>query len=453
MKPNRFEEDETDWDVEDVEVVDFDEEDEPEKEKPVKRESRPVQPMRLYLTGIVTGMLFLTMILLLCDIFNLHPFSRTPAADAAYDLAQTVETYIDKYYWKSGTTDQKFAQYAAKGIVAALGDPYSMYLTPAELKKLTEHNAGDYAGIGIEISVDPKDSSKYVSKLTEGGPAAKAGMLLGDVIVAVDGEDVTKATTDDIVAMIRGEVGVSHVVTVLRAPGAASGGGASESVSGGAASGDRVRMDLTVVTADIINKSIYYQKLKNDIGYLQIASFDKETPKQFRKAIEELEKKNIKGLILDVRNNPGGVLSAVLSVLDRLLPEGPVLTETRKGSKDTTYRSTSKEDFTKPMVVLINGKSASAAEVFAGALQDRKKIRLIGENSYGKGVMQSIYTLPGEQGGLKLTTGEYLLPSGRSIHEKGLTPDVEVVYTGKSTEEYGTNNDNQLIKAMELLTS
>ncbi|MEE3467570.1 MAG: S41 family peptidase [Eubacterium sp.] len=400
-----------------------------DKPKPIRK---PVKPMRLYLTGIVTGALLLTMILLICDMLNLHPFSGTPMADSTYDLAKTVEGYIEKYYWKSGVPDEQFAQMAAKGIVTALGDPYSVYLTPGEMTQLKEHNDGDYAGIGIAISEDTETKRKVVTKVEKDGPSDKAGMKVRDVIVMVDGVDVTKASTDEVVTMVRGKVGVKHVIVVLR---------------------DEERIELTVETANIVNKSVFHQVLKNEIGYLQITSFDRETPKQFRSAIDDLEKKNIKGLILDVRNNPGGVLSAVLSVLDRLLPEGPVLTETRKGQKDTIYRSTSKEDFTKPMVVLINGKSASAAEVFAGALQDRKKIRLIGEKSYGKGVMQSIYTFPGDQGGIKLTTGEYLLPSGRSIHEKGLTPDVGVAFSGKSTEEYGTNSDNQLVKAMEVITT
>ena len=137
-------------------------------------------------------------------------------------------------------------------------------------------------------------------------------------------------------------------------------------------------------------------------------------------------------------------------VLDRLLPEGPLLTETRRGQKDTIYRSTGEEHYDKPMVVLINGGSASAAEVFAGALQDRKNIRLVGEKSYGKGIMQSIYPLSDDRGGIKLTTGEYLLPTGRSIHEKGLTPDEAVVFTGKA-EDYGTDADNQLQKALEVM--
>ncbi len=442
-------EEENEWDVDDVEVIDFDSPD--DTPEPVER---PVRPVRLYLTGIVTGALLLTLVLLLCDIFDFHPFTRTPAADKTYDLTKMVEEYIDKYYWKTDIGDDRLAQMAAKGMVAALGDPYSAYMTADEMSKLKEHNDGDYAGIGIVISDNNQTGRKRVTKVEKDGPSDKAGMLVGDEIVAVDGVDVTNETTDDVVKRIRGKVGVEHIITVVREKNAASGAAASsEGASGTADSPNTIRVDLKVVTANIVNKSIYHQMLKNNIGYLQITSFDRETPKQFRSAIDDLEKKNMKGLILDVRNNPGGVLSSVLSVLDRLLPEGNILTETRRGQKDTTYRSSSKEDFTKPMVVLINGKSASAAEVFAGALQDRKQIRLIGEKSYGKGVMQSIYTFNEEQGGIKLTTGEYLLPSGRSIHEKGLTPDVEVVYSGKSTEEYGTNSDNQLIKAMEVITS
>lgn len=459
MTQNNFEEEEADWEageIEDVEVLDFDEPEDPDGTEDMDESEdgplpvrKPIRPVRLYLTGIVTGFLLVILIELICDIFNLHPFSGTPAADKTYDLTQVVETYIDKYFWKPAGSDEKLAQYAAKGMVVALGDPYSLYMTPEELGKLKEHNDGDYTGIGVTVVDDPGTTRTIIKSVKKDGPADKAGMKIGDEIVAVDGVDVTEKTTDDITPLLRGQEGTDHVITVLREKSAVSGGAVSGESS---AEDNRVRIDISVMTQKIVNKSVYYQKLKNDIGYLQITSFDRETPKQFRTAMNGLEKKGCKAIIMDVRNNPGGVLSAVLSVLDRLLPEGPVLTETRKGQKDTTYRSTSKEQYSGEMVVLINGTSASAAEVFAGALQDRKSVRLIGEKSYGKGIMQSIYTLPGEQGGLKLTTGEYLLPSGRSIHEKGLTPDVEVVFDAKKTD-YGTNKDNQLMKAMEVITS
>lgn len=407
--------------------------------------AKQLRPGRLYVTGIVTGILLVMLVFLVLDIFDLHPFSSTPKADAIYDLTKTVENYIDRYYWKSDADADKFAAYAAKGMVAALNDPYSVFYTESEMDTVKQKNDGDYVGIGVSIAEDTS-KRKIITKVGENSPAHKAGMKVGDVVVAVDDKDVTMSSVDDIVEMIRGKAGQEHRITVLRSKNAASG----QAVSPPDSTDDAERLTLTVVTEDIVNTSVHNQMLRDKVGYIKITSFDRETPKQFDEAIAALDKEQMKSLIIDVRNNGGGVLSAVLSVLDRLLPAGDLLTETRKGQKDTVYKSTDEKHFDKPMTVLINSKSASAAEVFAGALQDRLKVKLVGEKSFGKGIMQSIYRLADGKGGIKLTTGEYLLPSGRSIHEKGLTPDVEVKFDG-SDKDYGTNADTQLKKALELI--
>ncbi|MBR6229403.1 MAG: S41 family peptidase [Eubacterium sp.] len=440
---------ETEWDeAEDpaeIEVVDLDEEEPPAKKTPNR------VFWRLYVTGIATGILLVAVLMLLSDVFSWHPFSTTPAADAVYDLTKTLETYIDRYYWKSDTSDEEFANMAGKGMVSALGDPYSVYMTEEEMKRSIEHTSGDYVGIGCTVGMDMTTGRKYITRIESGKPAEKAGLQVGDEIVALDGEKVQDLSVDDLVSRIHGEEGEKHVFTILRGTETATGSAASGSEAGDSDDGSRIRMDITVVTETIINQSITFRMLENGIGYLRIAGFDRETPDQFRNAISELEKEGMKGLVLDVRNNGGGVLSAVISVLDRLLPAGKLLTETRKGQKDTIYQSTDQESLDLPMAVLINGKSASASEVFAGALQDRKMVPLVGEKSFGKGIVQSIYQLPDEMGGIKLTTGEYLLPTGRSIHEKGLTPDVEVAYTG-GEEDFGTDSDNQLMTAVETIS-
>ena len=446
-------------DIDDIEIEDFDAEDNYQKpaDQKKKRHSehaqKPIRPGRLYVTGIISGILLTTSVLMFCDIFEWHPFSRTPAADKSYELAKIVETYIDKYYWKSDTSDEQFANMSAKGMVAALGDTYSVFMTPEELTRTRERNNGDYAGIGASIGADTVTGRKYVTRIDAGSPSEKGGLMVGDEILMVDDMNASEYSLDELVSHIRGEAGVSHVFKIFRATATASSGSAvsGTSVTG---SGDNLvageTLTLTVVTDNIINKSINHQMLRDHIGYLQITNYDRETPKQFRDALSELEGNGMKALILDVRNNGGGVLSSVTDVLNRLLPAGTILTETRKNEKDHIYKSTDDEHFDLPMTVLINGLSASAAEVFAGALQDRKKVPLIGETSYGKGVVQAIFPLSGDKGGIKLTTGEYLLPSGRSINEIGLTPDIEVVFSG-TDNDYGTNNDNQLIRALELM--
>ena len=417
----------------------------PVKNDPVEEK---VKPWRLYITGIVTGLLLATLVMFIGDFFNWHPFSFTPAADKAYELNKVLERYIDNYYWKSDTSVEEFANMAGKGLVSALGDPYSVYMTNDELTKIREKNDGDYIGIGAAVAENTESGRKYVTRIESGWPADKAGMKVGDEIIALNGESVSSMSVDDMVKLIRaGKEGTKLVFTVIRrdnVPADVASGSSSESEK------DGKKLELTVVTETIVNQSIESKMLEDKIGYIRISTFDRETPIQFRKAVLELTNDGVESLIFDVRNNGGGVLTSVVAMLNRLLPEGTILTETRKGQKDTIYKSDSKESLDIPMAVIINGMSASASEVFAGALQDREKASLVGETSYGKGVVQSIYTLPDEGGGIKLTTGEYLLPSGRSIHEKGLTPDKEVVYSG-TEEEMGTDKDNQLRAAIELL--
>jgi carboxyl-terminal processing protease len=394
-----------------------------------------MKPWRLYFTGIVTGILLLSLAMLVCDMLGLHPLSRTTAADSVYDLTKVVETYVDKYYWKNETTDEKFADFAAKGMIAALGDPFSAFMTNEELDMVKTHNDGEYIGIGVTISTDPTSGEKKISAVTDGSPAQKAGMKVGDVIIGFDGEKTDKISVDDIIVKIREKKGLKHTIKVNRTD----------------ENGKPEILDIVVIPESIVNKSISYKMLKNKIGYIKIESFDRETPKQFDKAMDELEKQGQKAVIFDLRNNPGGVLTAVLSMLDRLLPEGTLLTETRKGQKDIVYKSTAKERFDKPMLAMINGGSASGAEAFAGAISERAGAKLVGETSYGKGIVQAMFRLPDKRGGVKLTTGEYLLPNGTHIHEKGLKPDVEIPFTGEKTD-YGTEKDNQLSKAIEIIS-
>ena len=394
-----------------------------------------MKPWRLYITGIVTGILLLTVAMLVCDMLNIHPLSTTPAADKAYDLVKDVERYIDKYYWKNETEDKEFADYAAKGMVAALDDPFSTYLSNEELTKVKTRNDGEYLGIGVTIGTKLKTNEKIITGVNPGSPADKAGIKVGDIIIGFDGMSADYITVDDIVNKIREKTGVKHVIRVSREDDM----------------GKTKEMDFSVVPESIVNDSVSHKMLKDKIGYIEIESFDRETPKQFNEAVDDLEKQGMRAVIFDLRDNPGGVLTAVLSMLDRLLPEGTLLTETRKGQKDMIYKSTAKEKLDKPMAVLINGGSASGSEAFAGALHERVGAKLIGETSYGKGIVQAIFKLPDERGAVKLTTGEYLLPNGTHIHEKGLKPDVEIAYTGENDDK-GTDKDNQLNKAIEVIS-
>lgn len=398
-------------------------------EKIVKKNAK-----RNFIYGMLAGMLLFALLTILMNVFGIRLFSTSSLADNIRNRARVVESYIDRYYWKDDVSDQKIAEYAAKGMVAALDDKYSVYYTDDELDKSLEDVEGDYGGIGATVQADEKTGEKKILEVQKGKPADRAGLKAGDVILKVGDTDVNKLSLSDTVNLIKGEEGKKSLLTISRTE-----------------QGKTVTKKITVVCEKIINQTVSYKMLEGSIGYLAITSFNKETVKQYKDALADLEKKGQKGLLVDLRNNGGGSLSAVVDMLDRMLPAGDLIVEKSKVNGDKKYTSTDKEHFDKPVIVLINEGSASASEVFAGCMQDRKAATLVGVKSFGKGIVQTIFSLKDScGGGIKLTTGEYLLPSGRCIQEKGLTPDVEVKYTGTSKKLAG-EDDNQLQKAMEVM--
>lgn len=389
--------------------------------------------IRTYLTGLVTGALFCLAVLLILQFVSGVPvlFSSSLTKEVA-KKTQEAQSYIDKYYWKSDLDQEKLADYAIKGMVSALGDKYSDYYTTSEYNQAMGEVKGDYTGIGATIYMDTSTKQKIIRKVQKSSPAEEAGLKVDDVLLKINGEDISQKSLNDTVSMIRGKEGKTSKLTIQRKE------------------QDKTKvMEVTVTAKKLVNQSIHYKMLTGKKGYINISNFDNEGVKQFQSAMEDLKKQGMTGLVLDVRNNGGGSLEAVTKMLDELLPEGVLLTEKYKNKEDVVYRSTDEKQFDKPMVVLINGGSASASEVMAGALQDRKAATLVGVKSFGKGIVQSIFSLR-FGGGIKLTTGQYLLPSGRCIHGTGLTPDVEVTYSGTSNE-LGGEDDNQLQKALTVL--
>lgn len=387
-----------------------------------------------FVKGMIAGILLFVMLLVVTKFFGIHLLPNGSLADDIWERAKVVESYIDRYYWKDDTSDQTISEYAAKGMVAALGDKYSTYYTSQELKDSMEDIDGDYGGIGASVQMDEKTGSKTITEVQKGMPADKAGLKAGDEIVKVNGQEVKQLNLSETVNLIKGEEGKKSILSILRKE-----------------NGKTVTKEITVTCEKIITQSVTNKMLENTIGYIGISSFDKETVQQFRDAIAQLEEKRQRGLIIDLRNNGGGSLTATISMLERMLPKGKLITEKNKVNGDKLYTSTDKEHFDKPVVILINEGSASASEVFAGCMQDRKAATLLGTKSYGKGIVQTIFSLENScGGGIKLTTGEYLLPSNRCIQGVGLTPDVEVKYTGSSNKP-GNKDDNQLRKALEVM--
>lgn len=351
--------------------------------------------------------------------------------------ARVIEQCIDEYY-QGDVNDEELADGAAKGMVYALGDKYSQYFTEQEYEELMNGINGSYVGIGVTLRQE-NNQSIIVEEISEGGPADQAGIQKGDRFVRVDGMELTDKKLDDIVSMIKKEAndGKTIVITVERLTDT----GESQTIDKEVKCG---RVDVISVKS----------KKYGTIGYISVSEFDKETDEQFGTAVENMKKDNVTGLVIDVRDNGGGSLDTVINMLDELLPEGELITEKSKKDGDRSYRSTDKTSFDRPMVVLINGNSASASEVFAGTLQARGAATLVGTKSFGKGIVQTILSLSGScGGGLKLTTAEYFLPGGISIHQKGLTPDVEVEYEGDSQRNDDESADNQLQRALEVLNT
>ncbi len=383
-----------------------------------------------YWAGLITGALagIMGCILGVLIALNLNPEVKEIVKTVS--KVTLLDKYIDKYYL-NGTEELQMTEGIYKGYLDSLEDPYSVYYTQKEYQDLLETTTGTYCGIGAVVSQNMDTGIITIVEPYEGSPAAEAGLLPGDMIYKVEGEEVTGEDLTKVVAKMKGEEGTDVDVTVFR-------------------SSTNKYIDVTITRRQIEIETIDYEMLDNSIGYIEVTSFDGVTAEQFRSALDDLEAQGQKGLIIDLRDNGGGRLDIVVDMLDRMLPEGVLVsTKTREG-KGAAYKSTDEEQFDKPLVVLMNGNSASASEVFAGAIQDYEAGILVGTTSFGKGIVQTIFDLQ-DGSAIKLTTSEYFTPKGRNIHGDGLTPDVEVeldeeLLTQLSIEK---EDDNQLQAAIE----
>ena len=285
---------------------------------------------------------------------------------------------------------------------------------------------GTFGGIGVAIQQDQTTGLITFTHVYKDNPGDKAGFLQGDIVYKINGEDVTNQDLDTVVSKIRGEIGTEVKITVVR---------------------DGEEYTGTAVRALIENDTVYYEMKEEKIGYLQITAFEDVTYKQFVSAMTDLKSQGMKGLVIDLRNNGGGNLVTVCQMLDAILPEGNVVSVKYKRGTEEVYPSDANTILDVPLVVLTNGYSASASEIFAGAVQDYKIGTLVGTTTYGKGVVQQVYDL-GDNTAVKLTVAEYFTAGGRNIHGIGITPDVEVEY---EYDEENPKADNQLEKAMQIL--
>lgn len=345
--------------------------------------------------------------------FNEQGFSNLMRFITAYRFIET------KYV--NDTDDVKLIDGAIDGMVKSLNDPHSNYLSPKMYKTLMEQTEGSFAGIGVIMGMD-NEQKIHIVGIMENSPGQKAGLQEGDEILAVDGVPVTQMAFDEVAAHVRGQAGTDVVLTIMR---------------------DNANQDITITRDNIKLKTVGHKMLDNNIGYIQIVSFSEDTANEFNEAYNDLKNQGMKALVLDLRNNPGGLLTTCVEIAKKLVPKGEIVSIVDKQGNKETY-SSSLEAPEYPLVVLINKNSASASEILSGAIQDTKAGTIIGNTSYGKGSVQTILPMF-EDDAVKLTIAKYYTPSGRSIDGIGITPDIEI-----NLDENATT-DTQLDKALEVL--
>lgn len=343
------------------------------------------------------------------------------------DKLGVLEETIDKYFWQD-VEDQTLQNGVYKGLLAALDDPYSVYYTTEELIALQEQTEGIYYGIGAYISQDKETGYVQISKIIKNTPAEESNLMQGDYIYAINGESMQGKDSTYVVSKIKGEEGSYVTITVIR-----------EGVSD--------PLDIEVERRKIESPTVEYEMHENGIAYIQITEFDLVTTKQFEDAYKQAKEEGMRGLIIDLRSNPGGNLSTVCDIARMILPKGLIVyTEDKYGERDE-YSCDGKNQIQVPLVVLTNGYSASASEILAGAVKDYGIGKIMGTTTYGKGIVQKVINLS-DNTAIKLTVSTYFTPNGNNIHKIGVEPDITVEF---DADQYQKGIDNQVEAAKEEL--
>ena len=350
---------------------------------------------------------------------------------ARYDrLDEVRETLLNDYYQE--LDEDELLLGAIQGMMAAVGDPYTFYYTPEEMARSNENSEGLYHGVGILVQRN-KDGYIEVLRVYPDSPAEAAGVRVNDLITAVDGNVISGEdgkTYNDAVEQIRGDAGTQVELTIER---------------------DSKTLELMVTRADVNVSYADYQIISGDIGYVSIAQFTGDAAERFAEAIDYFKEQNIAGMVIDLRNNPGGLLTEVIQIADSILPEGEIVYIQDREGRRTDYYSDA-DGYDVPLVVLVNDMSASASEILAVAVQTFDRGTVVGMTTYGKGIVQSLLTFEEDGAGMQLTTASYYGSDGRSIHGVGVTPDIEVAL---EADHIPLNpdpiSDNQLAAALKEL--
>lgn len=366
---------------------------------------------------------------------SLSKYLTLMTSDESQDISQLLDTYkalIDEYYL-GDVDEESLKEGAIKGYIEGLGDPYTEYISAEDMEEYMEDTMGNFVGIGIYMTKDTETNRIVVISPIKGSPAEEAGIQPGDYIIEVDGEEYTGDDLTAISTKIKGEEGSTVKLKILR--------------------GEET-LEFEITRENIVINPVEGEVLENSIGYIEFSSFDEGTAEQFKEKFEELEAQGITSLIIDLRNNGGGIVSEALEIAGYIADKDSVLLyEVDKDDNETVETNDSDPIINMPIIILTNENTASSSEILAGALKDLGKAQTVGTTTYGKGVIQQILTLP-DGSGLKITTAKYLTPNRTEINEVGIEPDetVELPDTVESVLDVDRSEDTQLQKAIEMLT-
>lgn len=403
----------------------------PETEQDSVKKEKKKHPFRNgFLSGVAVCLVIALMVVIVKETMLHSTVGSGFMTKHGVEKVNLLSDVIDQYYYKDITDEEKM-EGIYKGLMSSTNDKYTDYYSPKEFKDLMVTMEGDYGGIGATLSQDKATKEVSVVEVYEGSPAARAGLERGDIVISVDGHLGTDESLDDFVQRIRGEEGTSIEMVYKR---------------------DDQEHTIEITREEVIVPSVSHRMLDDKIGYIRISSFVNGTQKDFEDALADLQSQGMQGIVFDMRDNGGGMVDSVVAILDDILPAGTVVYTMDKSGKREDYTSDDAKKIDIPVTVLVNESTASAAEIFTGAIRDFNYGTIIGTNTFGKGIVQS--TVPLSDGSaVKITVATYYTPSGECIHEKGIKPDIELEfsYADENPTEYDELKDNQVQKAMEVL--
>ena len=384
-----------------------------------------------YAAGVLTGVLVVTLAAGGVKFVQQRQYNGVLSDTSHVQKIEYLEKLIDQEYLGEVDNDE-MAEGVYAGLVYGLGDVYSRYYTADEYAQETASTDGAYAGIGVSIQKN-KNGGVQIAECYEGGPGADAGLQTGDVITAINDTDVTDMELSDVVSLIRENKDKTIVLTVFR-------------------ENEEKSREISVDVTDVELPSVFGEMLDKKTGYIQITQFTGVTPQQYKDMFAELKDKGMERLVIDLRDNPGGLLTSVCDILREILPEGLIVyTEDKDGNREEETCD-GKNKLNMPLAVLVNENSASASEIFAGAVQDHGVGTIVGTTTYGKGVVQELRQLS-DGSAVKLTVSNYYTPNGNSINKVGIKPDVEVKLASVllNKDEITHEEDNQLQEALNVI--